>query len=52
MVRPVISTTPKVGFGVRFKVGLEVGFMSFICNPTPILQKMEAAEIMFSFILR
>ncbi len=41
-----------VGFAVGFDLGLEVGFLSFVCNPTPILPKMEAVEIMFSFILR
>jgi hypothetical protein len=51
-LRPIISTTPKVGFRAGFEVGLEVGFLSFIHNPTPILPKTEAVEIMFVFILR
>ncbi len=30
----------------------EVGFLSFVRNPTPIIPKLEAVEIKFSFILR
>jgi hypothetical protein len=30
----------------------EVGFLLFVRNPTPILPKLDAVEIMFSFILR
>ncbi len=30
----------------------EVGFLSFDRNPTPTLPKLEAVEIMFSFILK
>ncbi len=29
-----------------------VGFLSFVRDPTPILPKLEAVEIMFSLILR
>jgi hypothetical protein len=47
-VRPIISTKWEVGFGVRYNLGLEVGFLSFAHNPTPILPNTEAVEIMFS----
>jgi hypothetical protein len=51
-IRPIISATPKEGFGVGFKLGLEAEFLSFVRDPTLILPKTEAVEIMFSFILR
>jgi hypothetical protein len=52
-IRLLILTKGEVGFGVGFKVGLKVGFLPFPClNPTLILPKTEAIEIMFSFILR
>ncbi len=42
-LRPIISRDFEVEFGV-----CGVGFISFVHNPTPILPKMVALEIMFA----